>query len=892
MLERWLRRLSYWLHSGDRARLLREEMETHLEMKAAELRDSGLTESEARDAARRQFGNLTMRQEESRDAWIARWLKDFIQDLQIAARTLRKQPGFAVVAVLSSALGIGTCSLIFAIANFALFRPLPVSEPSQLMSVTARNLVRGKIGQPLSYPDFEDIRQSHSFQSTSAIFQFMPVIISSNGEPKRYWGSVVTANYFQTVRPAFALGGGFDPARDDRKDGPPVVVLSNKMWLSRFNSDPGMIGRIIDLNNRKVNVIGVTGPGFQGTEGLFSCDLWLPFSMFDTLAEAAGLSRDRLQDRGAQWLLAAGRLRDGINANAALAEISVIGSRLQAAYPATNKNRGFHIEQAGLVNPGLRKLLVLCFFLLLGAAVLVLGASCANIANLLLARSLARQKEIATRLAISAGRWRLIRQLLTESMILALLGGAGGYALSYLGVRTAGQLRIPLALPVDFTISLDYRVILFCIALSGFTGVAFGLVPALRATRFDLVSALKEEHAQGGTARSFSLRNILIVAQVTISMVLLIGSGLFMRSLLSAYRIDPGFTQRALLLLAFDPNLNHYTTTETRQIVDTILERTGAISGVESACLTSSVPLSLAGTQGGFVPDDRVPDEENGFIPADIYSISPRFFETLGIRMLEGEDFRSGAVGEDIVIVNQAVADRAFPGQNPVGRRILYAGKMCRIIGLVATVKSRSIGEDPRPCLYLPIARNLRGNDSLTGINLVLRTRGNAAGYAPVVRQTIRGIDPTLSVFDIRTMESHLSQALFFPRAIAWLFGAVGLMGLLISTIGLYGVMSFTVARQGREIGIRMALGARRIQVIGMILRQGLLLTVIGSTIGTGLALGLSRVAASMLYGISPTDMATFSGVTLFLVLVASMASLVPALRAASIDPNHILKHE
>ncbi len=892
VIRRWQRRLRYWLHSGERARLLREEIEVHLEMKTQELRDSGMPESEARSSAQRQFGNVTLKQEEARETWIARWLSDFLQDTGFAARMLRKQPGFAAVAIFSAALGIGACSLIFAFANFALFRPLAVSEPTRVMSVTARNLTRGKIGQTISYPDFQDLRQAHSFQAMTAVFQFMPAIILSNGEPKRYWGSIVTANYFDVVRPAFVLGRGFDAARDDEKGEPPVIVLSHQLWLSRFNSDPGIIGRIIELNNGKVTVIGVTGPGFRGTEAMFYSDFWLPFSTFDSLAEAGGIRGDRFHDRDGQWLLVAGRLREGVSEPAAAAEIEVIANRLKAAYPATNKNRGFHIERAGQVNPGVRKMIVLGFVLLLGAAALVLCTSCANVANLLLARASSRQGEIATRIAIGAGRMRLVRQMLTESLLMAFLGGAGGYAIAQLGVNAIGMSRIPIALPVDLSVSLDYRVLLFCIALSGFTGVLFGLAPALRATQLNLVGELKNERVLAGGVRRFGVRNLLVIAQVAICMVLLICSGLFLRSLRSAYNIDPGFTHRSLLMLAFDPGLNRYSPSDARQIVDAMLENTGATPGVESACLTDSVPLSMEGTQNGLVPDDMISDKKNNVISADIYAISPRFFETFGIRMLAGEDFHPGVPAEDVVIVNQALADSAFPNQNPMGRRIFYSGKMCRIIGLVATIKSRSIGEDPRPSLYLPIAQNLRGNDSLTGITLVLRTRGDPAGYAPLVRQTIRKIDPTLALFDVRAMEAQLSQALFLPRAAAFMFGFAGIMGLLVATIGLYGVISFSVARRTREIGIRMALGARRLQVLEMVLKHGILLTVIGSAVGLGFALALSRITASLLYGVSPTDSATFVGVPLLLLVIALLACLVPAQRAASLDPNRALRCE
>ncbi len=883
------RRLSYWLHSGERARLLREEMEIHLELKTQELMEDGMDGAEARDAARRQMGNPTLQQEEARGTWIARWLSDSMQDAAYAARTVRKQPGFATAAVLSAALGIGACSLIFGMANFALRRSLPVTESSRLMSVSGQNLRRDRIGQSISFPDFEDLRQAHSFQGMTAFFPAAPGAISSGGEPQRYWGSLVTANYFDVVRPAFVMGRGFDAARDDRKGEAPVVVLGYQLWRSRFGGDRNLIGQTIELNNRKATVVGVTGPGFQGTETMLVSAFWLPFSMLDSLADA-GMGADRLTDRSGQNFMVVGRLRDGVSEREASAEIGVIGERLRSGYAATNRDREFSIERAGQLNPGIRKMVVALFLMLLGVATLVLCTACANVANLLLARAAARQKEIATRLAIGAGRGRLVRQLLTESVMLALVGGIGGYALAEMGAGSIGRARLPIGIPLDLAISLDYRVMLFCMALSAFTGVVFGLVPALRATRPDMVGALKNDGSRFGRSRSFELRNLLVVAQVGICMVLLVCSGLFLRSLHSAYAIETGLTHHNLLLAAFDPSLNRYSPDETRRVVETIVARAGAIPGVESVSLTSGVPLSLEGTSNFFVPEDKLSDKRNNGVLADIYSVAPRFFETFGIRMIEGDDFRPGAPAEDLVIVNQALADKAFPKEDPVGRRILYFGKMVRIAGLVATAKSRSIGEDPRPCLYFPIAKDYRGNDSLTGITLAVRTRGNPAGFTTQVRQVFRDIDPSLAVFNVRTMDTHLSQALFLPRAAAFLFGFAGFTGLLISTVGIYGVISFAVARRTREIGIRMALGARRGQILGMVLKRGLTLTAIGSAIGLGVALALSRTAASLLYGVSPTDTATFVGVPALLLPVALLACLAPARRAAWLDPTRSLR--
>jgi predicted permease len=436
-----------------------------------------------------------------------------------------------------------------------------------------------------------------------------------------------------------------------------------------------------------------------------------------------------------------------------------------------------------------------------------------------------------------------------------------------------------LALPFDLSIALDYRVVLFSMALAALTGVIFGLAPALRATRPDLIGALKDGR--------FGLRNILVVAQVAICMVLLVCSGLFLRSLQSAGNIATGMGHRNVLMAAFDPSLNHYSPAETRRVVDAILTDTAAIPGAESAALTSSAPLSLEGTQNGFTAGGNPTP-----IIAHIYAVSPGFFDTFGIRMIQGEDFRPGISGDDIAIVNQALAGKAFPKENPIGRTISYLGRTVRIVALVATAKSRSIGEDPQACLYFPIFRDLRGNDSLTGITLALRTRGNPAGYTAAVRRTIGKIDPELAVFDVRTMDQQVSKALFLPHVSAALFGLAGLMGLLISMVGIYGVISFSVARQTKDIGIRVALGARRAQVAGMVLRQGLTLTLAGSAIGLAAALGLSRITASLLYGVSPTDTLTFATVPAALLAIATVACLVPARRAASLDPIRALRCE
>ncbi len=888
MLTRWRRRLTYWLHRGERAQQLREEMEFHLAMKTEENLEEGMTERDARAAAQKEFGNLTRQQEESRGTWIARWVTDLAQDLRYAARTIRKEPGFAATAALSASLGIGACTLIFGLASFALLQPLPVEDSGTLMSISRKGLKNGKTGQAMAFPDFEDLRRTAAFEGMTAYYPFMPASIASGGEARRYWGSMVTANYFDVVRPRFAAGRGFAAGGDDKVRGPAVVVLSYQLWTSHFSGDPGIVGREIELNRQKMTVLGVTAQGFRGTELGFYSDFWLPFSALSSLADA-GMPADRLHDRGNNWLQAAGRLKRGVGQAAAEAEVDAVGHHLASAHAATNKDRGFYLERAGQAHPGFRRMVTTFFALLMAVAVLVLCTACANVANLLLARSSARHREVATRLAIGAGRGRLIRQLLTESVLLSLMGGAGGYALAHLGTIALSQARIPIAMPVDLSIALDARVLLFSILLSAVTGLLFGLVPALRATRTDLTSALKEEKASGGPARVLNLRDALVVGQVAICMVLLISSGLFLRSLGAAHNIDPGFTHRNVLMLSFDPGLNRYALPETRRLMDSMLESARTLPGVESASLTNSVPLSAEGTRNAFKAEG---DTAESGTSAEIYAVAPGFFDTLGIRRISGEDFRPGLPAEDVVIVNQAAASTAFPGQDPVGRYIFYQGRRVRILGQVATTKSRSIGEQARPALYFPLAREAKGNDSLTGMTLMLRTQGPPANYAQQARQAIRSLDPGLAVFNVTTMDEHLSQALLVPRVIAYLFGLAGLMGLLIATVGVYGLVSFAVARQTKEIGIRMALGARRSQVVLQVLRRGLLLTAVGASLGLGVSLALSQTAASLLYGISPTDAVTFTAVPALLMLIVLAACLVPARRAATLDPLRALRYE
>ncbi len=884
MFDRFIRKLRYWLNPAARENSLQEEMKFHLEMKMEELMQSGMTEIEARNVARKQFGNLTLHQEKVRGIWMTRWMDDFMQDIRYAFRSIRHQPGFALVAILSASLGIGACSLIFALANFALFRSLPVEDPHHLVSITGKNLKSGKAGTPLTFPDFEDIRKTESLTDAAAVISMVPSGMTTAGEPRQYWGSIVTANYFDVVRPEFILGRGFDQTHDNRLGEKSIIVLSYQLWKSRYSGDRNILGKDILLNGQKATVIGVTGPEFKGEDPIFFTQFWVPFSMMDSFP-SLGKTSDRLLNRNFQWLSAVGRIRPEANAGIASAEMNALALNLETAYPDSNQDRSFIVEPAGQAHPGIRHLMKLFFLLLLTASILILIAACTNIANLLLARGSSRKREIATRLSIGAGRERIIRQLLTESILIALIGGIAGYGIALAGVKAISRLQIPLPLPIDLNISVDYRVTLFCICISTVTGIIFGILPALKVTQFNLTNALKDDHWWGRSIQNFSLRNALVLIQVSICTLLLICSGLFIRSFYQAGKIYPGFSHRNVLLATFDLN----SVDQTGNIFRDILQKIDQIPGVRSSALANTVPLKPYGMINSAVGKEGGTGEESGIVSAKIISITPNFFKTLGIHMMHGQDFQSIPSSEKMALINQSLSKRLFSDHDPVGHRIRYEGQSYSIQGVVENTKTNTLGEDPSPALYLPLTQE---NRAFMGITLLVHTKDDPAAYSSSIRQIITDAHPHATISEIKTMEMHLTQAMMIPRTAVYFFGIAGLMGLIIASVGIYGLVSFTVVQRTKDIGIRMALGATRAQVMQGILSQGFVLTIAGSLIGMGMAFGATRLASSLLYGISPTDTLTFVLVPIFLFLISLMACFIPSMRAASIDPATTLKYE
>jgi len=884
------RRWKYFWKRESREESLRLEMEAHIEEIAEGLMADGMSATDARAEARKRFGNTALRQEESREVWISRCWTDLVQDLHYAVRTLRRQPGLAAIAVLSSALGIGACSTVFGIVNFAMFGTLPVAEPERLMSVTGIYYKEGLAGASLSFPEIRDMReQTRSWENIAAFFPFLPAGFSDGGNPERYWGMLVTANYFDTVKPGFAAGSGFVAAEDDVVGATAKVVLSHALWRSRFGGDPQIVGRSIQINRRAFTVVGVTKAGFHGTEVAVPADFFLPLSQ---ISEVAVMKTDTGQRESytSQMMFGVGRLKAGMTPRQAQAELDVVAGGIRAKVPEF-RDRGIYSERAGQLVQSARKLALPGFLLLLTVAFLVLLTACANVANLMLARATARTREIATRLAIGAGRGRLIRQLLTESILLALAGGIPGVLIAVWAGRSFGSFHIPLPIPLDLTVTTDYRVVLFTAALSMLTGIVFGLFPALRATRMDLMTSMRGDAGSIASLKRFGMRNVLVVAQVAVSAILLICSGLFLRSLEAAVAMDTGLNSTNVLLTRFDPALNRYTEARARQFMIDIQREAEAMAGVRSAGIVNMMPLSIGGSFTRALPEGM--EFQSQGVRTAASSVSPRYFETVGIPILAGKDFAESGSSEPVVIVNQELAKKLYPGGNAMGRTVRVEKITSRIIGVVRNSKYRMVQEsEVMPILYRPILDSYGTAWTAGGLTLLIKTAEDPSPLAGAVRQMLLARDPQLVVNAAGTLEAHVRESLFLSRLAAAMFGLCGGMGLVIASIGVYGVMSFAVARRSREIGIRMALGASASNVIGAVLRHGFAVALIGTVLGCGAGLGLAHVARSLIVGVSSRDAVTFSIVPVVLLAVAAVACWVPARRAAMVDPNRTLRAE
>ena len=834
-------------------------------------------------------------------------METLLQDFRYAFRVLRASPGFAAVAVLSLALGIGANTSIFSVVNAALLRPLPVADPHQLVYVFSGT--RTSPWSVASYPDFLDYRDKNDVFIDLLAYSSITVSARDDDQSDLISGSIVSGNFFDVLGLRAQLGRTFLPEEDSTPNTHPVVIISHGFWERRFGMSPNIIGQQLNLNGHAFLIIGVTPAAFNGPDVLESNDIYVPMMMQAVVRPpragySGELNPDLLSKRASRWLKMIGRLKPGASFEQAQAAVAAIATGLESTYPDSNQNRITTLFPVSKIDPDGYPQLVSVAGLLLAVVAMVLLIACANVANLLLARASARRREIAVRLALGASRFRLIRQLLTESVMISLTGGLFGLLIASWTIDLLKTTTPPdgmFAFTLDY--HLDWRVLVFTFALSIATGIVFGLAPALQASRTDLVPSLKDEvSAATAGRRRLTLRNMLVVAQVALSLVLLIGAGLFLRSLNNAQGINPGFAAGKILNAQLNINLLRYTTTQGREFYRSVVERVEALPGVESATLARIVPLSGTGRTSSFLihsqegPTEVNRSEGTGEDPQTVNSVNVNvigldYFQTLGIPLRSGRDF-SGQDNEKApltLIVNEAFVRRHLGGQTALGQRLSFRGDKgpwSEIIGVVGDSKYRTLGEAPRPLVYLPLPQNHE-----TGMTLHVRTSGDPKMMATAVRGEIRGLDPNLAV-NLQTEQEVLVGSLFAARMGAVLLAIFGSLALLLAGIGLYGVMSYAVLRRTREIGIRMALGAQTGNVLRLVLKDGLMLVGGGVSAGLLVAFALTRLVASFLYGVSPLDWITFVAIPVVLGGVALLASYLPARRAAKVDPIIALRCE
>lgn len=893
---------------------LDEEMRLHVELRAQEQIQAGIAPGDARMSAYRRFGNPAFLKETSRDIWGWRFLETFWQDLRYAARMLWKSPAFTFVAALSLAIGIGANTAIFSVANAILLKSLPVRDPHQLRLVlwTGHSRIPRESGSgysiwlhgiqvnsSFSFPMYKLLAANVPQFSSLIGFAHDQVTIVAAGESHYAGAFFVTGNFFSELG-LNPVAGRMLSQEDDRPAAPAVAVLSYRYWERRFGLDPVVVGRTITINGRAATVVGVTPRPFLGIEPGREYDLFLPMAR----VESFGPEWCSLAKEDHWWVQILGRLRPGVSEQEARAALDVVLARAGAAYAETPKQklRPFHavLEPGTGGLPLLRKQAWAPLVILGNVVALVLLIACANIANLLLARGTARRREIAVRLAIGAGRWRLIRQLLTESLLTAGLGAAIGLAFASPLAKAALAMAAENE-RITLEASVDARTLLFTLGIALLTVLIFGLAPALRSTRVDLTPALKDGAAgASGIGRQLRLNRFLVASQVALSTLLLAGAGLFVRTLVNLTTMDPGFKPQQLLIFTLDGSRSGYKNDKLTGLYERIRTRLEAIPGVQAVSL-SSVPLIGNSMSNS---DITVP----GYISksgesAQTYQMvtGSRFLTTMGIPILVGRDLddRDSATAPRVAVVNETFAHKYMAGQNPLGT-IFYFGThsadekaapsdIIQVVGIAKDAKYDTLRNEIPPTAYTPYTQR---PDWVRQMTFEIRTALPPMTIATAARNAVASIDRNVPVADLRTQEEQIRLSLGTERLFATLIGSFGLIAALLASVGLYGVMAFTVTRRTQEIGIRMALGAARGEVLAMVLRDSMFMVAAGIGVGVPAALALMQLVRYLLYGIAPNDPASFVVAAVLMLLVAAVAAWVPARRAARVDPMQALRHE
>jgi predicted permease len=830
-----------------------------------------------------------------------------LKDVRFAARVLGKSPAFTAVAVLSLALGIGANTAIFSIASGLLSSSPKVSEAERVFDL------RGEANEDerfaASYPAYRQLRDNNTTLAGLLCWGELPVSLgTAPGESEQAFGMIVSGNYFDVLGVRPAHGRFFSPEEDATPGTHPVAVISHGAWRRRFGADPSAIGRPVRLNGRQFTVIGVAPEGFNSTFPFFAPDVFVPLAMQRQVMPTG----DMLGSTNAEWLQMTGRLRDGVTAEQAAAELSALRGRFEDAHPELGRpgpgeperarGRTVELVAVGAFPRSFRGALYGFAALLLVIVNLVLFIACANLTSLLLARASARRREVAVRLALGAGRWRVVRQLLTESVLLCLAGGVVGALLALWMTDLLLAFKPAVHIPFELTTRLDWRVLAWTLAVSLGTGVLFGLAPALQATRGDVVSALKDEVGRRGARRSH-LRSLFVGGQVAVTVLLLVSAGLFLRALSYAGEVHPGAVDPALVQTAsFNPQVLGYTDERARDFYRRLLERVRTAPGVEAAGLALMVPVGETqaavgiGVEGheSFGWADTGDEHSESMIRADYNVVSPGYFRTVGVRVVRGRDFAEGDESRDVAVIDEAFARRFFDGVDPLGQHVRTGSSVFEIVGVAQSGTFRAKGETPRPFLYLPFGRE--GADAFFAQRMILHARGASGVPARDVYEAVRreaaAVDANVPPEFMMSVADYQSVALLPQRVLSAVAGVFGALGPLLASVGVFGMVSYTVAQRTHEIGIRMALGARGRDVLGMLLWQGMRVTLAGVAVGLLGALALTRLLAGLLYGVSATDPLTFALISLLITTVALLACLIPARRATKVDPMVALRYE
>jgi len=866
-------------------RELREELRDHLDRQIRENLERGMSPEDARSSALRTLGRIPLIVEQCHETRGVSIVENFLQDLRYGFRQMRRSPGFSVLAILCLTLGIGANVAVFSWMEGVLFRPYPlVAHQERLLALGGT--ARGESGgTPVSWPDWLDLQRSCKLFDTFFVSKITGSTLSIGDRAEVTTGSIVSANYFDAIGVRPILGRGFEPGEDAGRNAHPVVVISYQLWQNRFKGDPQIIGKMQRLNNVPHTIIGVAPKGFYGTFVGWAMHFWVPASMEETF-EAGGY---KLEDRGARWIESYVRLAPGVTRQQAQEEVSAVASRLEAAYPATNRGRGIKLwplwqtpfNNAGTLLPTLE--------IMLAVVALVLLIACANVGNLLLVRSFARRHEMTVRLAIGAGPGRLLRQLLTEGLVLSAFGAAGGLLVAYL-CRHALVLLFPVRSGIAMYLpgKTDLRVLALSAGVGLITTIIVGLVPALQTRNLDLAGALKAESSGvvGARARAW-VRSSLVVFQVCLSFLLLVGAALLMQSLWKIRTTSPGFSTNGVVETGVSLVASGYDVPRAKAFQDELIDRLQSLTGVESVALARMTPLGY-GTYSstpiavdGYEPQ---PDEQTS---VEYNQVSPAYFATLGIPLVSGREF-TRADDENaplVAVVNQTMTARYWRDQDPVGQRLQVSGRWVRVVGVAANSKYESMREDPKPFFYVPLRQ-----DFVRGPGLYIRTSQPLQVIAAALTHEIHSLDANLALYEMITLQEQVNRSTSPQLVAVTLVGTLGGLALLLAGIGLYGVMSYAVSQSTRELGLRMALGAGASNLFRLVISRGLTLTAGGIALGAAAGLAVTRLLGKLLYSVSPRDPRAFGLALLVMTITALVACLLPAWRATRTDPARVLR--